>query len=176
MDFWPNPITATFGDEFAPATAPLQLLAPAIAMLGIVSLCNTDHVQCDLKIVMYVTAVVTVLNIALNLLLIPTYAQASGAAGAMLISEAVFSAAVLVIAARTVGTIDWVRTLAGPLIAAGIMAAAILPLASQPLGGSRSRRRSLSLTLLLIERFTSPADLAFAARLARRFVPGRAAP
>lgn len=169
-------ITAAFGDEFAEAADPLRLLAPAIAMLGIVSLSNSVITsRRDPKIVMYLTGGITLFNVALNLILIPPY-EAAGAAAAMLASEALWSAAAIVIAARTVGGIEWGRTLAGPLLAAGSMALVIIPLADSPLLAIAAGVLAYLVALVAIERLTSPEDVRFAIRLAERFLPGRATP
>jgi O-antigen/teichoic acid export membrane protein len=165
-------ITATFGEDFAGAAGPLRLLAPGVAMLGIVSLsCGLISSRRDPKIVMYVTGVIAVLNIALNLILIPPY-EASGAAAAMLISEACFSVATLTIAARTVGGLAWVRMLAGPLGAAIVMAAVILPLAATPLLAVALGGIAYVVALYAVERTLSPADVRFAVDLVRRYLPG----
>jgi O-antigen/teichoic acid export membrane protein len=167
-------ITAAFGDEFAEAAGPLRLLAPAIAMLGIVSLSNSVITsRRDPKIVMYITAAITVLNVALNLILIPPY-EAAGAAAAMLVSEAIWSVAALFVAARTVGGLGLTRMLAGPLLAAGAMAAAIVPLEGAPILALASGLGVYLVALVSIERVTSPEDVRFAMRLAGRFLPGRA--
>lgn len=167
-------ITAAFGDEFAEAAGPLRLLAPAVAMLGIVSLSNSVITsRRDPKIVMYITAAITILNVALNLILIPPY-EAAGAAAAMLVSEALWSITALVIAARTVGGLAWMSTLAGPLLAAGAMAAVIIPLAGEPILALAASLVAYFSVLFAVERVTSPDDVRFAMRLAGRFLPGRA--
>jgi O-antigen/teichoic acid export membrane protein len=167
-------LTATFGDDFTEAAGPLRLLAPAIAMLGIVSLSNAVITsRRDPKIVMYLTAVIAAINVGLNLVLIPPH-EASGAAAAMLISETLFSVAALTIAVRTVGGVEWIRMLAGPVLAAAVMAAAILPLAGTPLLAIAAGLGAYLIALYLVERVVSPGDVRFAADLFRRYLPGRA--
>ena len=165
-------LTATFGDDFTEAAGPLRLLAPAIAMLGIVSLSNAVITsRRDPKIVMYLAAAIAAVNVALNLALIPAY-EASGAAAAMLISEALFSAAALTIAARTVGGVEWLRMLAGPLIAGAAMAAVILPLDGTPLLALAAGGLAYLAVLYTVERLVSPGDVRFATDLLARYLPG----
>ncbi len=167
-------LVAAFGEEFRDAADPLRLLAPAVAMLGIVSLSNAVITsRRDPRIVLYMTAAITVLNVALNLVLIPPY-EATGAAAAMLISETFFSIGALSIATRTVGGVKWVRMLAGPLIAAAAMAALIVPLAGVPLIALAAGALAYSGVLYAVERVTSPADVEFALGLVRRVLPKKA--
>jgi O-antigen/teichoic acid export membrane protein len=166
-------VTAAFGPEFDEAADPLRLLAPAIAMLGVVSLSNAVITsRSDPRMVMYLTAGITALNIVLNFALIPEFG-ASGAAGAMLISEALFSASALVLASRVVGGVEWTHMLAGPAVAAGAMAAVIIPLAESPIIAAGAGALVYVVALFAVERITSPADVEFALRTVSRLIPGR---
>jgi O-antigen/teichoic acid export membrane protein len=168
-------ITAAFGDEFGDAAGPLRLLAPAIAMLGIVSLSNAVITsRRDPRIVMYITAAIAALNVGMNIILIPPYEE-SGAAAAMLISEVLFATSTLAVAVRTVGGVSWIRMLAGPLAAAGAMAAVVLALSGVPLVALAAGFAVYLAVLYAVERITSPGDVRFAIGLIRRYVPGRAA-
>ena len=64
---------AFFGDGFADAAAPLRLLAPVVALFGVMALCSSLVLSRSRpRRMMYTVAVVAVVNIGLNLALIPS--------------------------------------------------------------------------------------------------------
>lgn len=157
-----------FGDGFSEAADPLRLLAPAIVGLGVVNLSSSLVVsRRDPRAIVRVTGAALALNIALNLLLIPPYAE-NGAAAAMLVTEMVFAGWVLWMAARVVDGLYWRRILPGPLVAGACMAAAMIPVSGSVVAGSAVGVAVYAVVLLALERIVSPADLEFARSMFRR--------
>lgn len=159
--------TTVFGAEFEGAAEPLRILAPAIVMLGIVSLAGVLITsRLDPRLMMWTSGGIALLNIALNVVLIPPLG-ATGAAIAMLASEALFTAAVLVIASRSVAGIEWQRTLIGPLSAAALMAGAMLGAPGSLWVPIAIGSVAYVLALLVIERLVNPQDVRAALGAAR---------
>ncbi len=114
-------LTTIFGDEFSGASDSLQLLAGAIPLMGIVILCSTFIVsRWPSRALVVLTGSIALLNIGLNLALIPEFDQ-DGAAAAMLISELLFALGGLVVAYRQLGGFEWVNALVAPVIAGAAM-------------------------------------------------------
>jgi O-antigen/teichoic acid export membrane protein len=108
----------------------LRWLAPAIVCYGIGHLAGIlVLVRRRGRLTVAATAAMAAFNIALNLVLIPPFG-AQGAAAATLATEAALALAVVVLARPVAGWPD-LRALAGPLTAAGAMAAAMLPVAGR---------------------------------------------
>jgi O-antigen/teichoic acid export membrane protein len=159
-----------FGDELVDAAVPLRLLAPAIVFLGVVTIASSLLIargRVELLIRAGIAAVV--LNVALNLALIPPLDEA-GAATAMLVTAALLAAVLLARAAAAVGGVPWRRMLAAPL-AAGAAMAAPLALVPWPLAGLAAGLAAYAAAYVLVERAVSPTDLHFVADLARRRMP-----
>jgi O-antigen/teichoic acid export membrane protein len=166
---------AFFGATFERAADPLRVLAPAVILLGLITLGTSLIVsRRSPKPMVWVTALMVALNVALNVVLIPDYAD-TGAAIAMLATEAVFALVMLVFVVREVGRLRWVSMVTSPLVAGAAMAAAIgvLPTALIPaalVGGV-----AYIVVFVALERVISPIDLVFMTNLVRRWLPGRAA-
>jgi O-antigen/teichoic acid export membrane protein len=115
-------IDVFYGDELAGAASCLRLLAPVVVLLALVVLTSSLIVSRESpRRIVGVTAAVTVLNVALNVALIPLLG-AEGAAVSMLVTELVFSAVALRLAHRLIGSAPWLRSLAGVIAGAAIMA------------------------------------------------------
>ena len=112
------------------------------------------------------TAVMVVVNVALNLVLIPPLLE-RGAGIAMLVTEALFAGVALVLAARDAPGVPWGRVFAGPLAAGALMAATAGLLADRPLIAGAAGLVVFGCTLVAIERRTAPADLALLSALLR---------
>ena len=168
-------IELLFGDGFAAAEGPLRLLAPVVGLLGVVIISNTLVVgRRDPTITAYAFGGALILNVVLNLVLIPPYG-ASGAAAAMLVTYLLFSAVVFAIAVRTVGGIDTGATLLAPFAAGATMALVLLALRSVPLAAVPAAAAAYAAVWALVDRWASPADLAFVLGVVRRRLPARAA-
>jgi peptidoglycan biosynthesis protein MviN/MurJ (putative lipid II flippase) len=108
-----------------------------------------------------------VLNVALNLALIPSLSD-RGAAIAMSATEIVYALIALGVAVRLVGGVAWASMLGGPLVASVAMAAAAFAVRHQLVPALAVSLPVYALVLLGVERITSPGDLAFVNRLVRR--------
>lgn len=162
-----------FGGDFDDSVTPLRLLAPVVALLGIVIISNSLVIsRRDTKIVAWAFAGAFAVNLIANLLLIGPYG-ASGAAGAMLITEALFAIVMLELAARTVGRPPFVRTFGGTAVAAAGMAACMVALADVPLLALGAGAAVYLAALVGTERLINPRDLALAGAMVRRRLPGR---
>lgn len=166
----PEPICRLFfGPEFEGAAAPLRILAPVVLILGAVSLASAVVVSRNRpQGIVRASGAMVVLNLALNVALIPLW-EASGAAVAMLLTEAVFILIVLRLASAAMhADVPWRRTLAAPTAAAAAMAGVALVLADSFVLALGASLGVYGLVLVAVERFAAPADLAFALQLARR--------
>ncbi len=160
-------LTTIFGDELAAAAEPLRLLAPAVPLIGVVTLCIALVVSRGRSQgIIALTAVIAALNVGLNLALIPANG-ANGAALAMLVSEGLFAAAALVISARRIGGMALGATFGAPLLAGAAMLSVVLALGSPALVTAPIGLLVYGAVLLATERVASPEDFDFAARLAR---------
>lgn len=118
----------------------LRWLAPAIVCYGVGHLAGIlVLVRRRGRLTVTATAAMAAANIALNLALIPPFG-AQGAAAATLATEAALALTVVILARPVAGWPD-LGGLAGPLLAAGAMAAAIAPVAGRlelalPLGAA----------------------------------------
>lgn len=158
-----------FGADFAAAGDPLRLLAPAVVLLAIVNLSsNLIVARRDPKIVMAAAGLMLVLNVALNVALIPAFDD-SGAAAAMLVTEVVFVIIVMTIAIRTIGEApNWVSMLGAPVAAGIVMAAVEIPLHGRLGLALGAGVVAYWASLAVLERTFSPDDLQFVRDMARR--------
>jgi O-antigen/teichoic acid export membrane protein len=164
-----------FGKELENAAEPLRLLAPAMVFLGLVTLSSSLLIsrRRPAVLVRIMTAAV-ILNVALNLALIPGL-DGNGAAAAMLITAAVLAGLVLFEAVRTVGGVSWGAMVAGPLAAGAAMALPVVALEGTPALALAAGVAAYGAVLFLVERTLNPGDLRFVlAMLRRRWGPGRA--
>jgi O-antigen/teichoic acid export membrane protein len=164
-----------YGDAFASSATPLRILAPAVVLLGLVSLTTSLMLSREKpQRMVRVTALIVFVNLVLNLILIPLYNDA-GAAIAMLASELLFTVWTMRMAYTAVGGMEWLPTVAGTLAGGACMALAMALLLhlSVPLAVA-SGVLAYVLALLAVERRVSPGDVELVARmLHRRRVPPR---
>jgi len=162
-----------FGAEFVDAADPLRLLGPVALGLCLVILCSSMISSRRSPTVMVrITAPMVVLNVVLNVLLIPPL-EATGAALAMLITEILFVALAMRIAVMDVGGIRW-RSIISPLLAGGAMAVPALLLAGSPVVAFGTALVVYGAALALLESLIDPTDLQFALRTLRRARHSRA--
>jgi O-antigen/teichoic acid export membrane protein len=160
-----------FGAELEAAADPLRILAPVVVLFGLVVLSTSLIVSRRNPMTIVVTVgAIALLNVALNLALIPSYEE-TGAATAMLISEVVFACVLLTIAIRTVGGIDWRQTLAAPVTGGAAMAAAMAPLHDLLAAAVAAGSVAYLGVYVFVERLVSPGDLDFAVRMLRGRLP-----
>jgi O-antigen/teichoic acid export membrane protein len=158
-----------FGSGLEAAAPSLRILAPVVVLIGLVTLSTSLIVsRRSPAAVVWLSGAMTVLNVALNLALIPSLHE-RGAAIAMLVTEAVFLVLAFRMAVRAIGArIDWLSMTAAPLLAGLAMAAATLALRHTPGLALAIGVVVYPATFVLAERVISPDDLAFARDFARR--------
>jgi O-antigen/teichoic acid export membrane protein len=162
-----------FGDGFGGAVAPLRILSPVVVLLGIVLLSTSLVVsRRDPRAMVPVFGVALVVNIAINVALIPSLHQ-SGAAVAMLVTEAFFAVVVSVMAARTVGALELPQTFGPPLLAGAAMAVPMVLLSGTLAIALPAGLLVYAASLTGAERVISPHDLRFAIDMVRRRLPSR---
>jgi O-antigen/teichoic acid export membrane protein len=160
---------AVFGADFESAADPLRILAPSVVLLGVVTLAASLFVsRRDPRAMVRVTGVMALLNVVLNLALIPSL-EDTGAAIAMTATEALYCVVALRLAVRVAGGVDWPATAASPVLAGALGAVPMLLL--QPTGLVPALAAGVVVylaALAALERAIAPADLKFAAALVRR--------
>jgi len=162
-----------FGDQFAESADPLRLLAPAVVMLGLVTITSSLIVsRRSPRMLAILTAAAVAINVMLNFALIPRFDD-SGAAAAMLVTETLLAAVGLRIAIQTVGGFDWLSAVTGPIGAGLAMLAVMLLFASTPALALAAGVVAYLVALVLIERIVSPLDLEFMVKMVRRRLPAR---
>jgi O-antigen/teichoic acid export membrane protein len=158
-----------FGSHLEAASASLRILAPVVVLIGLVTLSSSLIVsRRDPRTILVLSGAMTLLNVVLNLALIPSIEE-RGAAIAMLVTEAVFLALALAMAIRTLGTrLDWLSMAAAPLLAGLAMAAVTLALRHTPGLALAAGVVVYPVVFTVAERLISPGDLSFVADLLRR--------
>ena len=159
-----------YGDAFAPAVLPLQLLGLTSALYGMQSFASTTLIARDSpgtfgKLV----GVVVVLNLGANLIVIPKYG-ADGAAAVSLASGLLLGASSLLLAGRKVGRVRFWRSFAGPVLASGAMTLSALALPSPLVPAAALALIVYAVVLLALERLLFDDDLrVFLGVLPKRF-------
>jgi O-antigen/teichoic acid export membrane protein len=158
---------ALFGGDVHAGTV-LRLLSPCVVTLGIVTLSIGLYVsRRPPRPMVWVTGAMAVLNLVLNLILIPPLDD-RGAAIAMTATELLYAGVALFAAARLLGGLEWLSMLGGTLVASAAMAVPAVALNGSLLGGLAGSVPVYVLVLYAVERITSPDDLAFAGGMVRR--------
>ena len=169
-------IALFFGDDFPGAETPMRLLAPVVALLGMVIIANSMIVsRRDPTVVAWAFAGALVLNVVLNVVLIPPL-EADGAAAAMLGTYLVFAVVVMVLAVRTIGGLDARLTLLAPVVAGAALAAVLVALSATPAVAVVAGGVAYAAVFMLVDRWASPTDHAYVVGRLRRLLPGAAAP
>jgi stage V sporulation protein B len=164
-----------FGADFVPSAEPLRILAPVVVLYGLLVLGNSLIVsRRDPRLLVAVIGVGALLNLGLNLALVPAL-DANGAALAMLVSELALAGAVLAIAIRTVRGVSVLPTIAAPGLAGAAMAGAMLPLQATLPAALSAGGAAYLLVFVLVERRLGSGDLELARDMVRRRLPSRAA-
>ena len=158
-----------FGEHLEAASASLRILAPVVVLIGLVTLSSSLIVsRRDPRTILVLSGAMTLLNVALNLALIPGLEE-RGAAIAMLATEAVFLVLAVAMAVRTLGEgLDWVSLAGAPLVGGLAMAAVILLLSGSPVVALVAGVAVYPLAFAAAERAISPDDLAFVVGFVRR--------
>jgi len=163
-----------YGPDVA-AAPPLRILGPGVVLMGLVTLCVSLLVSREQpRRIVPLTAAMAALNVALNLVLIPSYGDI-GAAAAMLATALVYAVWVVHRAGRAVAGIGVPATLAGAVAAGLAMAVVAWPLRGSLLVALLAGGAAYAAVLILVERLISPLDVRFAASTLRRRLPKRLA-
>ena len=118
-------VDVLYGEQYEDAASALRLLAPAIALYPVCYLGGYLLVsQNRQRVLTVVYGVVALVNILLNLVLIPTLSL-DGAALGTSISQLLVAIAFVAASQQAVGRIAWRRVLAGP-VAATVLATAVM--------------------------------------------------
>jgi O-antigen/teichoic acid export membrane protein len=162
-----------FGEEFRDSADPLRILAPVVVLFGVMVLASVLVLSRSRpKRMVYTVAVASVINIVLNLVLIPPYGEV-GAALAMLGSLAVYAAIALVLAVIETGPVNWLSMTGPPLLAAAVMAVPLLLLSGVWPIALLVGTVVYAAAYAAIERVVEPDDLQFVVDLIKRRLPGR---
>ena len=161
-----------YGAEYGEAETAMMWLGGAAALYGVSFIAaSLISAQGRIKTLAWATFWILLLNIALNLLVIPRWSL-NGAAAVTTITEAIQTVVMLVIGLRITGRIDWRRALGGP-VAGAIAMAGVALLAPGALVWALAALVAYVAVTLAVERALYPDDLgAFVSTLRRRF--GRA--
>lgn len=165
-----------FGAELEDAAGPLRLLAPVVVALGVVTLCTSMVVsQRSAGPILRATGAMVVLNVVLNVILIPIFDE-EGAALAMLATEAVFVVIAIRLAQQTMGGhLRWTPMVGAPLVAGAAMAVAMLLLAGSFPVAAVVGIVLYGVVFAVVERRLAPRDYAFGRDMLRRRLPARLA-
>lgn len=165
------PITeAILGSGFEESTLPLRLLAPTVVLMGVVYLSASLILSRRSPFrLARVTAGLVLLNVVLNLILIPRFADA-GAAAAMLATEVVAVTVMLVYAARAAGGLQWGSLLGAPLIGGVMMGLPLAVWQGSPVLAGVVGLGVYVATFVAVERRVAPGDLRFVGLAARRWL------
>jgi O-antigen/teichoic acid export membrane protein len=105
-----------YGSDYDPSVPAVRLLGVAAAFYGVSFLGATALIaQGRQRVLPWITAVVLVLNVGLNLLVIPEYSF-KGAAAVTSISEVVLAIMTLVFVLRLTGRVSALRVVSGPVV------------------------------------------------------------
>ena len=165
-------IEILYGSDFEDAATALRLLSPSIALFAVVYVTGTVLIARRRQRFLAVAyGVVTVLNIGLNLLLIPLLSL-EGAALSTTATEVLLLVATIGPARRMLGGVAWLRVVTGPGLAAAATAVVMLALEDWFWLAVAAGAGAFVLVLALVERIAFPADAqAFWAFVRRREVP-----
>jgi O-antigen/teichoic acid export membrane protein len=156
-----------YGAEYAPAITALRLLGGAAALYGVSHLgLYVLIAQGRQRTIPWITAGVVVLNLSLNLLLIPRF-SIDAAAFATSTSELVLAVLMTGAALRLTGPLHVGRIVSGPLAGVAAMVATALA-AGTGFGGLALALVAYPVAVLIVERRRYPGDLRLLADLLRR--------
>jgi O-antigen/teichoic acid export membrane protein len=162
-----------FGAELADAGDSLRILAPVVVLFGVIVMSTNLVVSRSNPMrVVKVVAAVAVVNLGLNVALIPSM-EDEGAALAMLASEVLYVGLALRLAVPLAGGVRWLPTLAAPVAAGAAMAAAMLPLDDLLGLALLAGTAAYALVFTAIDSRIDPRDLQFVKGLVAGRLRGR---
>ncbi len=163
----------SFGSDFVAAAPALRLLSPVVLGLCLVTLSSSLIIsRRSPRTMVRMTASMVLLNVLLNVSLIPSLEE-RGAALAMLITEIAFVGVAMRVASDEVGGLRWAVMLAAPLTAGIAMLPAMILLVGLPVASLATGLAVYVAAFVLLERRISPGDLAFVAAMLKGRLPAR---
>jgi O-antigen/teichoic acid export membrane protein len=166
----PAIVGAIFDDALLSAAPSLEILAPAIVLLGVATMSTSLLMsQRRPRPVLAASAGAVLINVVLNVALIP-HLDARGSAVAMLVTEAFLAVVATVIVARFLGGLAWWSVAAGPLAACAAMGVVVLAL-GRTLGALVAGVAAYGLALAAIEWMRDPGGVRRVAGSLRRRLP-----
>jgi O-antigen/teichoic acid export membrane protein len=161
-------ITLFYGSEFEDGAAALALLAPAIALFPIAHIAGGLLVAQDRQMALAVVyGVVAVQNVVGNFILVPFFSL-EGAAIEASLTQLLLAIALVALAVRTVGRLEWGRILAGPALAAAVAAVVMLTLSTAPVAAGGLAGLVYAVVLVVFERSMYPDDASAVRHFVRR--------
>ena len=165
-----------FGESFTQAEAALRLLGPTVVVLGIVLLSTTlISSRLDPRSLALYFGLALVVNVALNLLLIPPLG-AAGAALGMLVTELVIAVLALRTSLRAVGALRVTATIGSPFVAGFAMAITMFVLQGILAVALAAGVVVYVAVYTVVERRLAPADFDFLAGVLRSRLPSKIVP
>jgi O-antigen/teichoic acid export membrane protein len=163
-------VDVLYGAEYAEAAGAVRLLGGAAALYGIAYLsASTLIAQARQAVLPWATGAVLLVNVTLNLVLIPALSY-DGAALATSISELLLAVALSVAVWRVTGPISLGRVLAGPVAGCAAMAA-VAVVAGASLATLAVGAAAYAAVLVAVERHLFPADVRLLLGVVRRQRP-----
>jgi len=167
----PALIELVFGPELTGATSSLQILAPAVVLLGVGAMATTFLMSRRRERPVLVVSFAAVgVNVGLNVALIP-WLGAAGSAVAMLGTELVLAAVGLYYCDRLLGGLRWRAIGAGALVAGAVMATLIVALGGG-IGAMLLGAAAYVAVLWAVERTVNPDEARSVVAMVRRRLPG----
>jgi O-antigen/teichoic acid export membrane protein len=157
-----------YSEEYAEAVGVVRLLGAAAALYGVAYLASYILIAQSrfLAVLPWATAAVLVVNVVLNLVLIPRYSY-DGAAAVTSLSEALLAVAFVIYARRVAGPVSLRRILAGPVVGCAVIAAVAL-VAGASLVTMVVAGVAYLLVLVAVERSLFPSDVRLLLATVRR--------
>lgn len=163
-------LALVYGEGFREGSETLRLLAPVTVLLVVVAMSTSLVVsRRSPRRVLPFTAAAVVVNLGLNLALIPPLEE-RGAALAMLVTELLLAAVVVGLVLRETGRLPWVTLVSGALVASAASVVPLLLLRDWIGLALPAAALTYLAVLTLVERRVAPDDLRFAVGLVRRRV------
>lgn len=164
-----------YGTEFRDGASALILLAPTIVLYPLTYVAAYVLIAQDRQSVLaWVYGGATVVNVALNAVLIPRYSL-DGPAFATSLCEALTAALMLAFALRVSGALDWRAITAGPVVASALAAGTMVLLYDTVVAAIAASAIVYLAALVLFERRFHPEDYDRMMRFVRRRPAGASA-
>jgi len=160
-------ILLLFGDAYSGSVLPLRIIIWAMVLIFLNCVCPVGlNAVGRQSLSVLVTGVGIIVNVMLNLVLIPPYG-AVGTSIATTATEIVTSALFFFLFGRSIGSLRLLPAIYKPVIAGGFMAVCLLLLGFLPLGVLVAAGAAIYLLALILLRALGRADLDLALSLAR---------